>query len=523
MSRNLPADLGHPELVVHIFAPATGPHAAAAYGYLRQVWSGCRAGLGMTVAVPGTGLGPDLPERISPLPATEALAAIQRPGAGVFQAVLRREGDLLILSAVLSPAADPGPVPEPVPGWAELDLAWQEITDQPPGGLIGEARLYLAESPAAAGMDEMAESVRSALAGVTGDPRPPLPRVVVAPGLAVWEAAAQDQARACRRIAVLAGAERADELSAWTWSRGDLALPPFARYLSHAAILRYQLRVWDHGAVTSQVRRQIDAPVARLVELLLATGRETPGGGADELDAAAARVTELLVSEIGLIVTVTRLRQMRRAVAATQANLQAALPALSGDDREGGLFGGDRALGAWFGQVLEDDVVYLDATWDRARDLIERVDAVVRRRLADRQEAAQARQEAARARQERFNLLQTAVIGALIMTLTAVQAFGYKVPLPAHAEPAIVALLGAVAFYLAARVLTLALPRRGGIFAWVGHLAAGTVVAMALWTVLAWAHGFGLRSSVLPGVTLALACAGFVAGTAVAAAAARRR
>ena len=518
----MPAGLGHPELVAHIFAPATGPNAAAAYGYLRHVWSGCQEGLGMTIAVPGTGLGRDLPERISPLPAAVAFAAIQRPGPGVFQAVLRRESDLLILSAMLSPDADPGPDSAPAPGWAELDLMWQEIADQPPDARIGEARLYLAESPAAAGIDQTAESVRTALAGVTGDARPPLPRVVVPPGLAVWEAAAQDQARAGRRIAVLARAELADELSAWTWSRGDLALPPFARYLSHAAILRYQLRVWDGGAVTSQVRRQIDAPVARLVELLLATGRETPDAATDKLDAAAVRVTELLVSEIGVVVTVTRLRQMRRAVEATQANLQASLPTLSSADRERGLFGGDRALGAWFGQVLDDDVVYLDATRDRARDLIERVDAVVRRRLADRQEAAQARQEAARARQERFNLLQTAVIGALIMTLTAVQAFGYKVPLPGRAEPAIVALLGAVTFYLAARVLTLALPRGGGILAWVGYLAAGTVAAMAFWAVLAWTRGFGLRSAAHPGVTLTLACAGFVAGTAVAAALARR-
>jgi hypothetical protein len=516
---NVAANLARPELVVHIFAPATGPNAATAYGYLRQVWSGCRGRLGMTMAVPNTEVGCDLPERISPLPATEAFAAIHRPGTGVFQAVLRREGDLLILSAVLSPAADPGPNPPPAPGWAELDHQWQEITGPPPAALIGEARLYLAylaESPAAAGMEEMAESVRSALTSVTGDPGPLLPRVVVAPGLAVWETAAQDQARACRRIAVLAGAERANELSAWTWSRGDLALPPFARYLSHAAILRYQLRVWGDGAVTSQVRRQIDAPMARLVDLLVATGRETTNVGTEELDAAAARVTELLVSEIGLIVTVTRLRQMRRAVEATQANLESALPALAGDDRERGLFGGDRTLGAWFGQVLDDDVVYLDATRDRARDLIERADAVVRRRLQDRQEAA-------RARQERFNLLQTAVIGALIMTLTAVQAFSYKVPLSDQAKPAIVALLGAVTFYLAARVLTLALPRRGGLFAWVGHLAAGTAVAMLIWTVLAWTHGFGLRPSVRPGVTLTLACVGFIAGTAAAAALARRR
>ena len=64
------------------------------------------------------------------------------------------------------------------------------------GRPIGEARLYLAESPAAAGIDETAESVRAALASVTGDARPPLPRVIVAPGLAVWEAAAADQARA---------------------------------------------------------------------------------------------------------------------------------------------------------------------------------------------------------------------------------------------------------------------------------------------------------------------------------------
>ena len=196
---------------------------------------------------------------------------------------------------------------------------------------------------------------------------------------------------------------------------------------------------------------------------------------------------------------------MRRAVEATQANLQASLPTLTTADRERGLFGGDRALGAWFGQVLDDDIVYLDATRDRARDLIERVDAIVRRRLQDREPPGPPG-----SRPSPAGALQPAADrGHRGADHDADRGPGVRLQgaIARQGRRAIVALLGAVAFYLAARVLTLALPHRGGLFAWVGHLAAGTAVAMLVWTVLAWTHGFGLRSSLLPGVTLTLACA----------------
>ena len=127
-------------LVLHAFAPLDGPAAPLARHQMQLLWAACGDVLGMDARVPGS------PLRIMPSdwrggPRVAAIAARQRsggglPGGGLFRAVLRRDRDVLALSAVLTGAGDAG--------WVELDR-W--LDDAAAGGvdaLIGTARVYRA-------------------------------------------------------------------------------------------------------------------------------------------------------------------------------------------------------------------------------------------------------------------------------------------------------------------------------------------------------------------------------------------
>ncbi|MFD7114098.1 CATRA conflict system CASPASE/TPR repeat-associated protein, partial [Streptomyces microflavus] len=240
-----------PRLILHLYAPCEGPDAAAAYAGLRGIWSAARSLFRMDRPIPGADLPHDLPEeppgpapRTAGGPAEEPLAAQECPDEG-FQAVLRRHHDVLVLSAALAPGAMRAPggatadppgrpaPPDPVglswaPGPDRLDALWDAVSGGRTSALLGAARLHLCR--AAPGQA----------------PVPPGTDVVALDrGVTLWEPGPGDDARAERRLHLAADTADDDLLSAWVWSRGELALPRLARYLLHAAKLRYELRVFE--------------------------------------------------------------------------------------------------------------------------------------------------------------------------------------------------------------------------------------------------------------------------------------
>ena len=88
---------------------------------------------------------------------------------------------------------------------------------------------------------------------------------------------------AVREIVLVAAADRDEELSAWAWSDRTPAMPPFARYLMHAAKLRYEARLLDAWHGMAAANRDTRSLITELSELL-APGQ--PGGES----AATARV-----------------------------------------------------------------------------------------------------------------------------------------------------------------------------------------------------------------------------------------
>src|SRR5262249_23001013 len=107
-------------------------------------------------------------------------------------------------------------------------------------------------------------------------------------GTAVWEVSPPGDSRVLRRVVVLAPPDRDAELSAWTWSNGQPASPPFARYLLNAAKLRYQGQVWDQGRELAGLRARTADSVARLRSARVADHAEIAALKAVELDVVAA-------------------------------------------------------------------------------------------------------------------------------------------------------------------------------------------------------------------------------------------
>ncbi|GAA2592301.1 hypothetical protein GCM10010435_83800 [Winogradskya consettensis] len=456
--------LARSALVVHLFAPSGGDRHDEALAHLARVWEDCGNDLGMTEAVPGTGVGADFP---ADGPALGLLAARTGSGPGLSQVALRRERDAVCLSALMQPEAS---------DWRRLDARWSEVLGHDDHGLLGAARLFLALGEATA------ESIRMAPA----DPEAPAGwwrgGITVPPGLSVWEMSAADDARAERRLVVVAGHDQDPALTAWVWTTRERGLPPLARYLLHAAKLRYQLRVWSASEPIGSLRSRTDTAIGTLLERI--TVAERGAGPLSELIAAGHVVLDLQARERGLTDRSTRNREMARTVRIAAVNLTQL-----GDPALGGPFTDDQALAEWLEQRLDDETTYLDAASHRAERTGALADQFVERALQRRQQV--------------INLGLTGVIGAILMSLAAVQSLEYQVPLPGPVKPAVVAALGALALLAAFVVLRAVAPDRRWSSLLLRGAAAGIGATLA-WLAVAVCTGAGLPAA----VTWACATAG---------------
>jgi CASPASE and TPR Repeat-associated protein len=343
------------EFVAHLFAPLDGPAADAAYRQLGALWRRCGDELEMAEPIPGTGLPVELPPG-RPVGGPDRVVAGRQDAAINYQAIVRQEHDVLNLSLVFAT-----PLAPPVrrvrigsaapPGWSEFARWWGQLTAEGTDALLGAALIFQAKTPPGGGAD-----VRAAL------PREPDDAVTwwrrsrrTEEGLTLWEATAGGD-RAGRRLVVLADPDQDARLSTYTWSDGDVALPPLGRYLMHAAKLRYQARIRGDGQQLADLRARVAADVeqitADLAEPARAAGR-------------TAHLTTLAADEALLTGTLGDLRLMRRTVGIALDNMRSVLPEPLDTDAK---------LGTWLSQQLADDAEILEATRQQA----ERVRGIAR-------------------------------------------------------------------------------------------------------------------------------------------------
>ncbi|HET9255019.1 MAG TPA: CATRA conflict system CASPASE/TPR repeat-associated protein, partial [Pseudonocardiaceae bacterium] len=290
------------------------------------------------------------PRRASP---TAAVAAQEDPAAD-YQTIMRRDHDVINFSMVFAAPADTDSRRLRIgstspPGWIEFDRWWTELAAGGTDALLGVVRVHQAKCTGqeCAPLEALAQQARAILPATEHQPCWWRRGRLGPHGIAVWETTPGDD-RPERCLVVLAPGDQELSLSAWTWSNGEVAMPPLARYLMHAAKLRYQARVRGDGHQIAQLRHRIDERVRWLMRT------EVPAGHPDE----ATELRELLLDEKELVLTASDVRDMRHTVRIAIDNMTAALAEPLHTDQ---------ALADWITQQLADDAEYLATTRQRAQ------------------------------------------------------------------------------------------------------------------------------------------------------------
>jgi predicted nucleotide-binding protein len=346
------------ELVIHAFAAADGPGAAAAYRAVDEIWRGCGRVFGMTETIPSVSLPRLLSSGLGSLPlGREAALAAQESRDANAQAVLRIHRDVLNLSVALAKpeglAATEGP-DEHRAWWRDQEIQWRQLTQSVAPHLFGEARLYLARVDDEAGIGGAAPTLYHRLGRLLPDAGEPqaaestgvsLPR-----GFALWETATEPDERALRQFVLAIAPDSDPAASAWAWSRGDTRIPPLARYLLHAAKIRYELRVWQRDGQARQLRSSLDA-----------VGEDLRRRGATD----AAQFERLKNRRRDALLQRADLDDLRHTVAIAADNLGRAFD-LTTLKAPGSPFADDAVLAESMLERLDDEIAYLDQATERA-------------------------------------------------------------------------------------------------------------------------------------------------------------
>ncbi|MFC8308591.1 CATRA conflict system CASPASE/TPR repeat-associated protein [Streptomyces olivaceus] len=477
-------DISEPALVAHFFFSLTSAADTADPGFgpsawrtdVQPLWDRCFA-LGITDPLPGAEWSVVLPERLPDDEGFRVVAAGTRAGPGVVQAVLYRYQDVLGLTVLLAPSG--------MGSWAELDDEWPHDLS----GTLGTVRLYVG-------------LVSGRLTPVTAD-RAVSPQH---PGLA-WHMLRSGAAlaplrdvptatgAAAERSAVLLGrADREAALYELCWADGDRpGLQPLTRYFLNAARLRYQARVYDrdqrHYRRAKTSAEQCARQLTRLLEL---AGRSGAGLASRELVAGQSALLVSMTQTNGVVGALGSLLTMRRAA---QGFTDALCRALGISPRDppptGTVPGADLALAGWLDDRIESDIALLTVVRDTAGEVSATAGSLVRDLLG--------------AREQRVTVVQTSLLGGLVMALAAIQSFGIRMDVPGPMQTPLVFVLGALAVTAPILALRLAQWLPGVSF---GPLVPWTVGGLGCclgWLAMGWATAAG--HAVTPGWTVGVSLA----------------
>jgi predicted nucleotide-binding protein len=374
------------EFVVHLYAPLDGPLAEEAYRQVRRLWTACHEALGMTHPVTGLRVPALPPGTLAELPPGGVIAVQETPD-GNRQSVLRREHDVLNLSVALAQPRPEGlrarpdtrltPVqsarrpPKRRMGWADFAQIWDQAGGPDTGAMLGEARLFLARMPAG-GVEAAAATAEF---GRSLDPLLPYRDdrldwwrrgTTTAAGYAVWDTLLASDTSRVRELVLIGAADSDEELSAWAWSDGTPAMPPLARYLMHAAKLRYEARLLDAWHSHLPASNDLGRVFAEL-DAALSLDAARPG----LVDLLRSRLRRLRAEEARLTAQEAELAHLSRTVVISQSNLDAAAAQRAGP-AGAGMFAADHALAQWLVSQIDDDLGYVKidlARTSRVREL----------------------------------------------------------------------------------------------------------------------------------------------------------
>jgi hypothetical protein len=422
---------------------------------LAGLWQACdRLGMGQPLP-PASDLA--LPTAIEGSPGFRRLTARKRQGPGVYEAMLYTYGNTLGLAVILAPPETGAShtATRTAAVWTELNDAWDRACAPSPSGtpdpLLGAIRIHRALVEPAADTprtdDEVGQQLALRLSGTSAsNPETLSERVTLGPGLSLWEAtsAQADPVGRDRRFLTTAAATDDQEglLDDWVWTDGSGRLAPVTRYLLHAAIVRHQYRVRRNADQRlSREQQGLQQEANRLLDechrLLGAGSGRTSRRALARWEKLAEAAQKLQIADRQAAVKDSHLRTMAQTVTIAADTMNGSLIEPGRPDPRP--LAADVQCVERLSAVLQDDAADIATT----RELVSEAVRVTT------QEATQHLQN----HQQYVSLVQTSVIGGLLMALTAVQALGYKLPIPASTQGPLIALLTALAIALPTVVL----------------------------------------------------------------------
>lgn len=366
------------------------------------------------------------------------LAAAQRPVPEGYEQALIYQLHETVGMSVLDAPNDDGLA------WGELDQSWQDdLGTMPTTGILGSATVLSGLVPAEDWERVHVSPASSAVAlgRELHDLVPEAPDsawseswIRPAEDLIVWELPRTPAGPLARRLVAIApetGEETSDD-----WLVGPRAgdLPPLTRYLLYSGKVRYQ-----HSVLSGSVPRlrrtvaEIDDTCARLAELV--DRDEIP---VDRLLAVDRELSRIQTDQRGLIATLADIRTMSCSVRSAQQNMATALGTPLGASPTGPVRTDDEAA-RWTLEQLDIEETYLSSAQAKAAEVARVTSTAVASVLGRRR--------------ENLTLVQSTLLGAMVMVLTAMQSLKYEVRPPGPLMTPIVCFLGALALFLPPAVL----------------------------------------------------------------------
>ena len=365
----------------------------------------------------------------------KVLAGVRRTDVdGIHEAVAYQTHDVVGISLLV--ARD-----DTDASWPTIGETWFDGWTRWTKGILGAVRLHVgltSDDHHARIWSATPDHVQSIL---RGQPAPRWGRAWWRPvkQLVLWELTVPEPAHPVLTRSLLAVAARRDEevTEDWFWSNAEdpAAMPPFTSYLLHAAKMRYERELLQKD--TDRLRATATKVRSQSGELATVLSRDRRS--ISHILQADRVLSDLRWDNDGLGDSLSLVRDMTQTVRVAQANMTSTL-----SDAEPGKNGSpveiDRQLCRWTVEQLLVTEAYLDSAQRRAAEMQRLAGAEVEEALVERR--------------ENLVVLQTAVIGAVLMALAAIQSLEYKAEwLPSILRAPVIFLLAALALVLPSGVL----------------------------------------------------------------------
>lgn len=301
--------------------------------------------------------------------------------------------------------------------WAELSSAWREAAPHADLiGILGAAYVFTgsANQPSLSLAAEAGDIARKVLAGHAGSGLEASD--IVQPGIALWDM----EMSAGRTIVALAGEEQPPCLAEWCWlSSANDDDGKLVRYFMHASKIRYEIGMFRSEIDDLRSReRELDEGLAEL--FALHERFEESATGAGELIDAQSRLSRAQGDAAGLLISITRLRDLRQTVQIGIHNLRAHEPTqMAGAPATMSPFARDLELARWLDGRVSSEITYLESSRERIAEAQALTDLRMKQLQASHAQRA-----------NWLSVLQTSLVASLLGVFTVSSALGAPVTVP---------------------------------------------------------------------------------------------